>query len=147
MRKLQRVLGVTDPATAFRLTRLGPGGPTGDVTLAVDLSGSTATQTVAAEGAIFGKGTVRLTKIDGFRMEAVPEGHIIMLHNRDVPGVVGRVGTILGEGGVNIANFSLARGGGDGAAAVIAVDSPPPSDVLDRLRKAPGVDEVRVVSW
>jgi len=64
-----------------------------------------------------------------------------------VPGVVGSVGTILGEGGVNIANFSLARGKGSSAAAVIAVDSPPPPAVLERLRKAPAVEDVRVVSW
>jgi D-3-phosphoglycerate dehydrogenase len=64
-----------------------------------------------------------------------------------VPGVVGNVGTILGEGGINIANFSLARGGGDRAAAVIAVDSVPSAEVLARLRRAPGVEEVRVVTW
>jgi len=44
---------------------------------------------------VFGADTVRVTKIEGFRMEAVPEGYILMLHNRDVPGVVGRVGTLL----------------------------------------------------
>ena len=62
----------------------------------------------------------------------------MFLRNRDVPGVVGSVGTILGEGGVNIANFSLARGAGNQAAAVIAVDSSdrPPS-VLERLRRRP----------
>ncbi|MFN2387892.1 MAG: phosphoglycerate dehydrogenase, partial [Thermoanaerobaculia bacterium] len=59
----------------------------------------------------------------------------------------GSVGTILGEGGVNIANFSLARGGGEHAAAVIAVDSPPSSAVLEKLRHAPGVEQVRVVTW
>jgi D-3-phosphoglycerate dehydrogenase len=60
---------------------------------------------------------------------------------------VGSVGTILGEGGINIANFSLARGDGSRAAAVIAVDSAPPPAVLERLRNAPAVEEVRVVSW
>ncbi|HEX9287054.1 MAG TPA: ACT domain-containing protein, partial [Thermoanaerobaculia bacterium] len=72
---------------------------------------------------------------------------VVFLRNRDVPGVVGRVGTILGEGGINIANFSLARGGGDRAAAIIAVDSIPPAGVLAKLREAPGVEEVRVVTW
>ncbi len=59
----------------------------------------------------------------------------------------GSVGSILGEGGVNIANFSLARGEGDRAAAVIAVDSAPPPAVLERLRRAPAVEDVRVVTW
>ena len=69
-----------------------------------------------------------------------------LLRNRDVPGVVGRVGTILGEAAINIADFSLARGEGDRAAAIIAVDSVPPSDVLATLREGAGVEEVRVVT-
>jgi D-3-phosphoglycerate dehydrogenase len=85
--------------------------------------------------------------VDGLPLEFKPEGTVVYLKNRDVPGVVGAVGTILGEGGVNIANFSLARGAGNRAAAVIAVDSPPPPAVLDRLRQAPAVEEVRVVTW
>jgi len=96
---------------------------------------------------LFAGREARVVEVDDRPLEFRPEGTVVFLRNRDVPGVVGRVGTILGEGGVNIANFSLARGGGDGAAAVIAVDSAPPPEVLERLRKAPGVDEVRVVSW
>jgi hypothetical protein len=57
------------------------------------------------------------------------------------------VGTILGEAGVNIADFSLARGDGSRAAAVIAVDSAPSAAVLERLRQAPAVEDVRVVTW
>ncbi len=65
--------------------------------------------TTVVEGAVFGADIVRLTKIDDFRMEAVPEGYILMLHNRDVPGVVGRVGTLLGERSINIAGLELGR--------------------------------------
>ena len=61
-----------------------------------------------------------------------PGGTVVFLRNRDVPGVVGRVGTILGDGGINIADFSLARGEGDRAAAMIAVDSGAAADVLAR---------------
>src|ERR671920_26999 len=49
----------------------------------------------------------RVTEIDGFRIEAVPAGNMILTRNSDVPGVVGRVGTILGERGVNISRFHL----------------------------------------
>ncbi|HEX4439585.1 MAG TPA: phosphoglycerate dehydrogenase [Thermoanaerobaculia bacterium] len=96
---------------------------------------------------LFAGREARVVEVDDRPLEFRPEGTVVFLRNRDVPGVVGHVGTILGEGGVNIANFSLARGGGDGAAAVIAVDSAPSAQVLERLRHAPGVDEVRVVSW
>ncbi|HEY3187002.1 MAG TPA: ACT domain-containing protein, partial [Solirubrobacteraceae bacterium] len=99
-----------------------------------------ASRTVVAEGAIFGAGTVRLTKIDGFRMEAVPEGHIIMLHNRDVPGVVGRVGTLLGERGINIAGIELGRERvGGKALSLIHIDEPVSAAVLDELRTLPQV--------
>src|ERR1041385_1564159 len=57
-------------------------------------------------GTVFGFGAQtregRITQIDGFHIEATPQGHMIVMRNRDVPGVIGRVGTILGEHGVNI---------------------------------------------
>lgn len=51
----------------------------------------------------------RITRINGFRIEAVPRGFMLVMHNRDVPGVIGRVGTILGEAGINISAFHLGR--------------------------------------
>jgi D-3-phosphoglycerate dehydrogenase / 2-oxoglutarate reductase len=111
----------------------------------VTLSDGRATTT--AHATLFSGSDARVVEVDGLPLEFRPEGTVVFLRNRDVPGVVGNVGTILGEGGINIANFSLARGGGERAAAVIAVDSPPSADVLARLRRAPGVEEVRVVTW
>ncbi len=102
---------------------------------------------VSADGTLFAGRDARVVEVDGLPLEFKPEGTVVYLKNRDVPGVVGSVGTILGEGGVNIADFSLARGGGESAAAVIAVDSPPPPATLERLRRAPAVEAVRVVTW
>jgi len=102
---------------------------------------------VSADATLFSGRDARVVEVDGLPLEFRPEGTVVYLRNRDVPGVVGSVGTILGEGGVNIANFSLARGDRSRAAAVIAVDSAPSAEVLARLRRAPGVEEVRVVSW
>jgi D-3-phosphoglycerate dehydrogenase len=100
----------------------------------------TATRSFVVEGAVFGAGTVRVVKIDGFRMEAVPEGHILMLHNRDVPGVVGRVGTLLGERGINIAGIELGRERVGGMAlSLIHVDEAVPREVLDELRTLPQI--------
>jgi D-3-phosphoglycerate dehydrogenase len=101
----------------------------------------------SAHATLFSGSDARVVEVDGLPLEFRPEGTLVFLRNRDVPGVVGNVGTILGDGGINIANFSLARSGGKRAAAVIAVDSPPSADVLARLRRAPGVEEVRVVTW
>src|SRR5262245_43496902 len=100
----------------------------------------TASRTLGVEGAVFGAGTVRLTKIDGFRMEAVPEGYVLMLHNRDVPGVVGKVGTLLGESEINIAGIELGRERVWGMAlSLIHVDGAVPDAVLERLRTLPQI--------
>ena len=90
-------------------------------------------------GAIFGFGEQtregRVTEIEGFHIEAIPHGHMLVMRNRDVPGVIGRVGTILGEGGVNISRFHLGRRerGGE-AMAVIEVDAPLADATLRELR-------------
>ena len=83
---------------------------------------------------------MRLVKLNDFFLEAVPEGHILMLHNRDVPGVVGRVGTLLGQHGVNIAGLELGREKvGGQAVSLFHVDDPVPEAVLAELRKAPEI--------
>ena len=101
----------------------------------------------SADATLFFGRDARVVEVDGLPLEFRPEGTVVFIRNHDVPGVVGAVGTILGEAGVNIADFSLARGDGSRAAAVIAVDSAPPAAVLDRLRALPAVEEVRVVTW
>ena len=79
-------------------------------------------------------------RIDDFYMEAVPEGYVLMLNNRDVPGVVGRVGTLLGERGVNIAGLELGRERVGGMAiSLIHVDDPVPPEVVAELRKLPQI--------
>jgi D-3-phosphoglycerate dehydrogenase len=90
-------------------------------------------------GTIFGFGEQaregRITEIDGFHIEAVPHGHMLVMRNRDVPGVIGRVGTMLGERGVNISRFHLGRRerGGE-AMAVIEVDAALDKEALEALR-------------
>jgi len=91
-------------------------------------------------GAVFGRGIVRLVKLDDFFLEAVPEGYILMLYNRDVPGVVGRVGTLLGKSGVNIAGLELGRERiGGRAVSLFHVDDPVPEKVLSELRTFPEI--------
>jgi D-3-phosphoglycerate dehydrogenase len=77
----------------------------------------------------------RITRINGFRIEAIPRGNMLVMHNRDVPGVIGRVGTILGEAGINISAFHLGRRerGGE-AMAVIEVDAPLDAETLGTIQ-------------
>jgi D-3-phosphoglycerate dehydrogenase len=82
-------------------------------------------------------GLPRLLEIDGIEVEAPLEGTFIYMRNLDVPGVVGRVGTVLGQNNVNIANFSLGRsrqGQEASAVAVVQVDGEISDKVLDALR-------------
>jgi len=91
-------------------------------------------QTVS--GALFAaNGDGRITEINGFRIEAIPAGHMVVIRNRDVPGVIGRVGTILGARGVNISRFHLGRRerGGE-AMAVIETDAPLDDETLAELQ-------------
>ena len=90
-------------------------------------------------GTIFGYGDQRregrITEIDGFHLEATPKGHMLVTRNRDVPGVIGKVGTILGEDSVNISRFHLGRRerGGE-AMAVIETDVEVEKKTLEALR-------------
>ena len=75
-----------------------------------------------AEGAVFAPSEPRLVLLDGVAIEASLEGELIVIHNSDRPGVIGKVGTILARDEVNIATFALGRGP-DGAVGVVNVES------------------------
>jgi D-3-phosphoglycerate dehydrogenase / 2-oxoglutarate reductase len=88
-------------------------------------------------GCVQPEGLSRLLEIDGIHVEAPLQGNVIYLRNLDVPGVIGRVGTVLGQHNVNIANFSLGRsrdGQEASAVAVVQVDGEISNAVLDALR-------------
>jgi D-3-phosphoglycerate dehydrogenase len=93
----------------------------------------------------------RLLHVDGIEAEAPLERNLIYLRNRDIPGVIGRVGTILGEHKINIANFSLGRraesepGQPREALAVVHVDGDVPEAVLTELRKAAGIQQAKAI--
>jgi D-3-phosphoglycerate dehydrogenase len=103
------------------------------------------------KGAVL-RGTLpRLLHIDDIDVEAPLERDLIYLRNRDVPGVIGKVGTILGEGEINIADFSLGRRAVEAnseereAIAVVHVDGAVPDDVLRTLEKIPAVRQAKAV--
>jgi D-3-phosphoglycerate dehydrogenase len=102
-----------------------------------------------ASGTVFGIAggrEGRITEINGFRIEAIPRGHMLVMHNRDVPGVIGRVGTILGERGINISEFHLGRRerGGE-AMAVIEIDAPLDAETIDDIRRFDPVISARQI--
>jgi D-3-phosphoglycerate dehydrogenase len=106
----------------------------------VTVSINTAKEPSIVAGAIFGRHVVRLVRINDFYLDASPEGFILMLHNRDVPGVVGAVGTLLGKAKINIARLELGREKiGGMAISLIHVDDEIPDPVLEQLRKVPDI--------
>ena len=88
----------------------------------------------------------RITEINGFRIEAIPHGHMLVTRNHDVPGVIGHIGTILGEHKVNISRFHLGRRerGGE-AMAVIETDAPLKDETLNELRSFSEVISARQI--
>jgi D-3-phosphoglycerate dehydrogenase len=94
-------------------------------------------------GTRFANSTPRLVEIFGIRVEAELEGEMIYIVNEDMPGFIGRLGTLLGEAGVNIGTFSLGRreAGGE-AVALVSVDSHVGPDLVQRLQALPGVKRV-----
>jgi D-3-phosphoglycerate dehydrogenase len=103
-------------------------------------------RSIRVGGALLGEVHGRIVRIGAFRVDVAPRGMLVVLRNRDVPGVIGRVGTLLGEAGVNIAEYHQARLqiGGE-ALAAISVDGRIPHDVIDRLCDLPEIVEVRQV--
>lgn len=105
---------------------------------------SSATEEMCISGTVFHEQNQRVVSINNFRVEFKPEGHVLYILNRDVPGVVGRVGTTLGDHEVNIAEYNLARSDAGGTAmAIVTIDSPLSTDALTALRVMPAIKEVR----
>jgi D-3-phosphoglycerate dehydrogenase len=117
--------------------------------LSVFLKSSTEEHMV--KGAVLHGTAPRLLHIDDIDVEAPLERNLIFLRNRDVPGVIGRVGTILGENEINIADFSLGRRSAESSAepreaiAVVHVDGRVPEAVLRKLEEIPAVRQAKAV--
>lgn len=99
-------------------------------------------------GALAGGKAGRIIRIDDYDVDLPPSGNVLILKNRDVPGVIGRVGTVLGSAGINIAFYHQSRIGADGrpALAAIAIDQKPPTSISKELQELEDVHEVRIVS-
>ncbi len=99
---------------------------------------------LSVAGTLFGRNHLRLVDVDGVEVDTIPQGNILLVKNDDTPGIVGRVGTLLGAQGVNIARMGLGRKPGSGRAVMlIEIDSEAPAALLAELPKIPGIREAR----
>jgi len=116
--------------------------------VSVTLSGGG--RTVEIDGTLFREREPRVVRLGGYPLEFRPEGRLLFLENADVPGVVGKIGTLLAGAQVNIADIHLARRpqGGSGereALAVLRVDQVADDELVSRLAALPEVRSVRSV--
>jgi D-3-phosphoglycerate dehydrogenase len=87
----------------------------------------------------------RIVEVDGEAIEARPVDTLLVVRNLDKPGIVGKVGTILGEYGVNIANMSLSRSeGSESALTILELDNEPSEEVIQKLVADSDIQEARV---
>ncbi|MEF8813798.1 MAG: phosphoglycerate dehydrogenase [Halovenus sp.] len=102
---------------------------------------------VSVCGTQFAGDDPRIVRIDGYRVDAVPSGHMLVARNEDTPGVIGFIGTVLGGANINIAGMFNGREtiGGE-ALSVYNLDDPVPDDVLDRLADDDRIIETTYIS-
>ena len=85
---------------------------------------------------LFNDDEPRLVQIEGYRVDVRPEGTILVTHSRDLPGFIGRVGTLLGQHNINIATWRTGRSAPGGMAiSFISVDSDVPEPVIRALQQ------------
>lgn len=102
-------------------------------------------QQYTVSGSLF-RGAPRLIEVEGIRLEAATAPYLLYVRNEDKPGFIGRLGTVLGDAGVNIANFHLGRSDRGGASvALVEIDGPAPESVLTTVAGVPGVVRSRPI--
>jgi D-3-phosphoglycerate dehydrogenase len=117
----------------------------GDYTDMLELSAAAEGKTVSVGGAFFGA-TPRIVSINSRPVEARPHGVVLVLENSDRPGMVGRIGSMLGDHGVNIATMSLSRNQVGGTAlTVLNLDTAPGEDLLAEIRASEDIRSAQVI--
>lgn len=112
--------------------------------VAIEVKGNGTTHQLA--GTIFNKDVVKLVELDNFSMDAVPAKHMLIIPHRDVPGMIGHVGTVLGHYQINVAAMQVGRKEiGGNAVMVLAIDHAVPEEALDKMRNIDGIFDVRYV--
>ena len=114
----------------------------------VKLTIKTATRERSIAGTVFSDGKPRFIQIKGINIDAEIGAHMLYTTNKDVPGVIGKLGTMVGEHGVNIANFTLGRAShGTDAIALLYIDDAAPQTLLDALNGSGLFQQVKPLAF
>jgi D-3-phosphoglycerate dehydrogenase len=122
----------------------------------VRVSGDGDNEPTGVLAATFAWGEERIVRVDRYATDFAPRGYILMCHNVDRPGMIGRVGTILGDANVNIAHMDVGpmasaiagreRRPGGAALMVLSLDNPVPPEALARIREMPDITDTTVIT-
>lgn len=97
-------------------------------------------------GTVFSRDNIRILYIDGYRVDIRPAGAMLVTKHTDRPGIIGKVGTLLGDNGINIAGMHVGRESeGQGALMVLKLDAAIPDDVLAKIKQIDGMEAARLV--
>jgi len=113
-----------------------------DYTSTISISVTTDIKTFSISGAIFGKKNPWIVKVDDYSIEAIPEGHILVIFNLDRPGVIASIGKVLGKNKINIARMHLGRHT-DKAISILQLDSAVDNSVINELKAEPNITEAK----
>lgn len=117
-----------------------------DFTSLLTVTVKTADGTNTLAGTIFGKKEPRLVRINDFCLEAVPEGHMLLIYNQDRPGVIGRIGITLGEANINIGQMQVGQDPDHHRNVILlTTDDSVRPDVLSRLLQEDGVEKAQAI--
>lgn len=119
-----------------------------DFVTLITVTVKTDTKENTAVGTLFGRNDPRIVRLDGYHVDAVPFGYMVILSNDDVPGIIGSVGITLGKHNINIAGLTLGRKEKGGLAVTgLNVDEFVSDKVLDEIRKLPHVKGAKLVKF
>lgn len=105
----------------------------------------TTAEELSVSGTIF-SGEAKIIKYDGYNIDAVPEGHLLIVPHIDKPGIVGPVATAIGDNNINIAGMQVGRKSlGGEAVMVLRVDGRVPEDIMDKIAQVDGISGVKYV--
>jgi D-3-phosphoglycerate dehydrogenase / 2-oxoglutarate reductase len=106
----------------------------------------TKTRLLSVSGALFANNQPRIVKIDSYYVDALPEGNMILISNKDVPGIVGQLGTLLGKNNINIAGMTFGREKlGGKAISLFNVDSDIPNKLIEDIKKMENIFDAKAI--
>jgi len=130
----------------IRITGSSTVGTEAGFTDLVEVKLTTSAGTTEAAGTLFGRHHPRIVRMDGFYVEIMPKGHVLVVYGSDVPGLIGKVGATLGDAGVNIARMGFGRREAGGKAILaLNLDSCCQKATLQSIRALPVVERVVAV--